>query len=158
MLHYFTAWRHAGVVALLLQLSSFSVACTVCKTTPRSLSWPSPHECKALNQTLGGRLLKPAPPAAVCHSDQRTFNKAVCINTNWTSASTYTDDPVGILSPNWGNDSCLPQSQYPCTGEGIPIYVVNATCAEHVAAGVDFAREHDIRLNVKGSGHDYLGR
>ena len=56
------------------------------------------------------------------------------------------------------NDSCLPDPKYPCTGEGFSIYVVKATSAEHVAAGVNFARNHNIRLNVKGTGHDYLGR
>lgn len=35
---------------------------------------------------------------------------------------------------------------------------MNASSSEHVAAGINFARHHNIRLNVKGSGHDYLGR
>lgn len=38
------------------------------------------------------------------------------------------------------------------------MYVVNATCAEDVKKGVDFAREENVRLVVKASGHDYLGR
>jgi len=29
---------------------------------------------------------------------------------------------------------------------------------EDVKAGVDFARERNVRLIVKGTGHDYLGR
>jgi hypothetical protein len=36
--------------------------------------------------------------------------------------------------------------------------VVNATTAEHVKAVVDFARNNNIRLIVKGTGRDYLGR
>jgi len=35
---------------------------------------------------------------------------------------------------------------------------VNATCKEDVKRGVDFARENDVRLIVKATGHDYLGR
>lgn len=65
---------------------------------------------------------------------------------------------MGIINPNWQFDSCLPSPEVPCTQEGVPIYVINASCSEHVAAGVDFARTHSVRLNVKGSGHDYLGR
>ena len=38
------------------------------------------------------------------------------------------------------------------------MYVVNATCAEDVKKGIDFARERNVRLVVKGTGHDYLGR
>lgn len=36
--------------------------------------------------------------------------------------------------------------------------MVNATCSEDVKMGVDFARENNVRLVVKASGHDYLGR
>lgn len=38
------------------------------------------------------------------------------------------------------------------------VYAVAATTAADVAAAVDFAREHHMRLAVKGTGHDYLGR
>lgn len=36
--------------------------------------------------------------------------------------------------------------------------MINATCKEDVKAGVDFARENNVRLNVKSTGHDYMGR
>jgi FAD/FMN-containing dehydrogenase len=38
------------------------------------------------------------------------------------------------------------------------VYVINATSAADVKAGVDFAREHGVRLIVKNSGHDFVGR
>jgi FAD/FMN-containing dehydrogenase len=41
---------------------------------------------------------------------------------------------------------------------GYPVYVVNATTPEHVAMGVNFAAANNIRLIVKATGHDYLGR
>ena len=65
------------------------------------------------------------------------------------SIETHTDDLRLTL---------VPEPKYPCTGAGFPVYVVNASTSEHVAAGINFARTHHIRLNVKGSGHDYLGR
>src|SRR5262249_47631600 len=37
-------------------------------------------------------------------------------------------------------------------------YAVAAENQRDVAAAVDFAREHHIRLVIKGTGHDYLGR
>jgi hypothetical protein len=131
---------------------------TFCKVTPKSPGWPCAADWEALNRTVDGRLLKPFPQAAVCHPSKPEFNVAVCKKTDWTSATTYADDPIGIINPNWSDDCCLPAPQYPCTGEGFPVFVVNASTAAHVSAGVDFARKHNIRLNVKGSGHDYLGR
>lgn len=33
-----------------------------------------------------------------------------------------------------------------------------AKSKEHVKAGVDFARENDIRLIIRNTGHDFMGR
>ena len=37
-------------------------------------------------------------------------------------------------------------------------WAIAAESAQDLAAGVRFAREHQLRLVVKGAGHDYLGR
>lgn len=37
-----------------------------------------------------------------------------------------------------------------------PPYVVNATEAAHVQAAVRFATEHNLRLNVKNTGHSSM--
>lgn len=72
----------------------------------------------------------------------------------------HSADPISSAFNNWNNDSCLPIPYLPCSGEGYgySVYVVNATTAEHFQRTVPFARERNIRLNVKCSGHDYLGR
>ena len=148
-------------VAALLTFLSLSITAyqpPKCKAVPGSAAWPCHGDWDALNRTIDGRLLKPLPTAAVCHPDEPDYNPAICKSADWTDAETYVNDPIGILNPNWSNDSCLPQPQYPCSGEGFPVYVVNASSSDHVAAGINFARKHNVRLNVKGSGHDYLGR
>lgn len=40
----------------------------------------------------------------------------------------------------------------------IPEYIVEATSAEDVVKGVEFARRHKLRLRIKRTGHDYVGR
>lgn len=45
-----------------------------------------------------------------------------------------------------------------CTLGNAPIFTVNATHADHVAAGILFARRHNIRLVIRDTGHDFLGR
>ena len=131
-----------------------------CKATPSSHGWPSESQWSALNYTLSGQLLKPSPPGAVCHPGQPTFNLASCpvVQAGWKTSVWHTHNPVSVIENNWANDTCLPIPTDPCSGEGYPIYVVNATCAEDVKKGVDFARENNVRLIVKGTGHDYLGR
>ena len=39
-----------------------------------------------------------------------------------------------------------------------PLYTVNATEVADVVAGVNFAREHNVRLVIRNTGHDILRR
>ncbi|KAJ6446711.1 transmembrane alpha-helix domain-containing protein [Purpureocillium lavendulum] len=135
-------------------------AAPACKAFPGSASWPSIASWDKLNDTLGGRLLTPVPPAAVCHPEQATYNADACttLTQQWTSFDFHTRDPVSIMWEQFSNDTCLPDPKYPCSASGYPPYVVNATTPEHVQAGVNFARENDVRLVVKGTGHDDNGR
>jgi FAD/FMN-containing dehydrogenase len=84
----------------------------------------------------------------VCPSVQR----------EWETIFFHVDNPISSAWNNFNNDSCLPIASDPCSGEGYPVYVVNATESAHVQAAVKFAGMHNVRLNVKGTGHDYLGR
>ncbi len=131
-----------------------------CKAIPRSSAWPSDELWKRLNVSVSGRLLMPLPPAAVCDPTLCVFDDKACsgVTRNWTSSNYHASDPVSVQQPNWEHDACLPTSTHPCNTSQFPVYVINATEACHVQAGVKFANENRIRLNVKGTGHDYLGR
>ena len=132
-----------------------------CKAVPGTTSWPSASAWDALNTTLCGNLIAPTPPGAVCHPDQPSYNNATCavVANLWTTSWTFhSEDPVSVGENNWSNDTCLPYSKDPCNGVGYPVYVVNASQPEHVQAGVNFARESNVRLIVKGTGHDFRGR
>jgi hypothetical protein len=131
-----------------------------CKTVPGSKLWPSNDEWSSLNQALSGRLIKPSPPGAVCHPTPPTFDPVACpaVVAGWHTTQWHSDDPVSVSENNLTNDTCLSIPMAPCSSEGYPIYVVNATCTEDVKLGVDFARKYNIRLIVKGTGHDYMGR
>lgn len=133
-----------------------------CKAVPGTPSWPSDSAWTTLNNTISGALIKSVPPGGVCHPGQPNYNKnASCaaVEELWTSSwAFHEDDPVSNAFNNWNNDSCLPYPQYPCSDLGYPVYVINATKPEHVQAGVNFARENNVRLVVKTSGHDFRGR
>ncbi|CZR51587.1 related to isoamyl alcohol oxidase [Phialocephala subalpina] len=158
-----------------------------CKSVPGDPSWPSPQTWTDLNTTLGGQLLQPNPPGAVCHPTHATYNATICAEVQllWSSEFFHQRDPISAEWNNWNNDSCLPDERFPCSSVGsreqnqlrgveietfpeeavtddlgvrYPIFVVNATAAAYVKAGVDFARKYNIRLIVKSSGHDYVGR
>jgi hypothetical protein len=156
----------ASVLFLLpLALSSKASAASalnapLCKAAPQSPSWPSEKEWNTLNTTLGGQLLRPLAPAAPCHSGQASYNDTVChnIRTSFANANWHAQHPTSTLFQNWNGFSCSLDSTTPCSVTGYPVYVVNATSPEHVRLAVEFAKANNIRLNVKSTGHDYLGR
>ena len=131
-----------------------------CKALPKSPDWPNEAAWTALNSSLCGRLIKSVPPGAVCHPEQATYNAITCpaVQAGFLTSIWHSNDPVSSIVNNWNNDTCLPYPTVPCSGEGYPVYVVNASSKEDVKAGVDFARQWNVRLIVKGTGHDYLGR
>ncbi|KAK2592435.1 hypothetical protein QQS21_009851 [Conoideocrella luteorostrata] len=131
-----------------------------CKAYPGTAGWPSPQAWAELNESLDGRLLTPTPPAAACHSGHPLFNLLACAaaTKGWTSYEWHSRDPVSMIVVQYTNDTCLPDPKAPCSAQGYPAYVVNATTAEHIKLGIAFAREHNIRLVVKSTGHDFIGR
>src|SRR6266536_3078332 len=152
-----TMW-HAQQFAILvfaIKLVPFTNAISptkhsACKATPGSHDWPSESSWSKLNRTLSGRLIQPPAPGAVCYPGQPTFNAATCpaIQAEWLTAAFHTEDPVSSVQNNWNNDTCLPYANDTCSGKGYPVYVINATCAEDVKIGVDFARKNNVRLIV----------
>lgn len=65
------------------------------------------------------------------------------------------------MSPFWLNDSCNPFLSSPnstCTLDNTASYAINVTDAASVIAGIEFSQQKNIRLSIKNTGHDYLGR
>ncbi|KAK3694284.1 hypothetical protein B0T22DRAFT_506654 [Podospora appendiculata] len=131
-----------------------------CKAVPGTASWPSKNSWASLNRSTGGRLLQPAPPGAVCHPGQPTYNATECpaVQSGWSTFEFHQADPISTYWNQWNNDSCLPEGGLPCSGQGYPVHVINATTSDHARLGVDYARRHNIRLVIKSSGHEFLGR
>lgn len=113
-----------------------------CKAVPGDPGWPSADRWAALNSTVGGRLIAPVPPAAPCHAEQPSYDEATCANLKeaFKTYEFYVGIPVGSQVPGWDNDTCLPLETAPCSAAGYPAYVINATSALDVKAGVDFGK------------------
>lgn len=71
-----------------------------------------------------------------------------------------TDQPAAALWTYFTNETCRPTGNRnePCTLGYYGVYVILAKTHEHVQAGVNFARTHDLRLIIRNTGHDFLGR
>lgn len=132
----------------------------ICKAQPGTSAWPSEQAWNLLNTSVSGKLLKPLPPGAVCDPTLDVFEVETCLEVaaNYTKSNYHAGDPLSVQQPNWEHDACLPTTSRPCNTSQYPVYVINATDALAVQTGVRFARQNRVRLNVKGTGHDYLGR
>ncbi|GAA5901360.1 hypothetical protein JCM6882_007756 [Rhodosporidiobolus microsporus] len=78
------------------------------------------------------------------------FQNGQGLSPDFPFPSNLTALPVAV-----GDNSTAPTSAH---GDRTPAYVLEARSAEDVVAAVNFAREHKLRLRVKNTGHDYLGR
>jgi hypothetical protein len=104
-------------------------------------------DCSALAAKVGNRLLDAGGPLAACRAggDGPEFAAALASRRNpWA----IEDDPGAFQTTGWHGAYVSAHSPR----------VVAAESVADIAAAVNFAREHDAGLVIKGTGHDYLGR
>lgn len=110
-------------------------------------NWPSLAEWQMLNKKVGGRLIQVESLMSQCADDQ---GSKACLE-----AWDILKNPYSIQAYPWGTQS---------TGwlEGwspsVSPYAVAAEITRDIVSAVKFARKHNLKLVVKGTGHDYLGR
>jgi hypothetical protein len=139
---------------------NFVPAVPRCKHVPGSAGWPSDAEWANLRQQVGGRLLKPSAPAAACHRNVQSEGAPSCaqVNAGWGTHEFHINHPTSTIWQLWNNFSCPVSPSAPCSTSGYPVYVVAAQVTKDVQSAVNFARTRNIRLNIKATGHDFLGR
>lgn len=118
-----------------------------CRCSPDQSCWPDTKSWQGLQQKLTGRLIKPVRALDVCVKDA---SSKACAKVLKTSHNPF------LLQNNAGDSQS--QGWLNAWENQASPYAIEATSTEDVRAGVNFAREHHLRIVVKGAGHDYLGR
>jgi hypothetical protein len=152
-----------------------------CKVYPGEEGWPSVEEWDKFNETVNGRLLGPVVPlSAPCHhGGLGTYNAAECnaLTDEWYYTPVHLSrrslnahmlfappnqniDPSDIMWPLFTNNTCLYNTNQstPCTIGYYPVYVVNVTSAEEISTTIKYAEKKNLPLNIKNTGHDFLGK
>jgi FAD/FMN-containing dehydrogenase len=108
---------------------------------------PSAVNWQALRDQVGDRLIQVQSPLASCMTEA---GGATCSATLQSLRNPFfnEDEPGATQTTGW-LDAWTP---------AVSPYAVAAESAPDIAAAVTFARENKIKLVVKGTGHDYLGR
>ncbi len=113
---------------------------------PGEPGWPDPAEWAKLRMHVGGRLVKVKSPFAACtpHPDSPACTELF----ENLQDPFYIGDSVALTETLGWTDAWTSQAS---------TYAVLPQSSADVAAAVNFAREHRVRLVVKGGGHSYVG-
>jgi FAD/FMN-containing dehydrogenase len=116
------------------------------RVRPGDTAWPSAASWQKLKDTVGGNLIKVRSLFSECESDPKG---AACLEVIKEIHNPYYigDQPGGTQISGW-LDAWTPAPS---------AYAIAAQSASDVAAGINFARENNLRLVVKGGAHSYQG-
>ncbi|GIK03828.1 hypothetical protein Aspvir_007903 [Aspergillus viridinutans] len=118
----------------------------------------------ALNRSIDGTLVAVQPVAAPCHINP---NSTACqeVTAQWSNSVWRAAQPGAVQWENWAawpehNESCYVEiaPYVPCKQGRISLYSAVVQNTRHIQEAVRFAKRHTIRLAIKNSGHDFLGR
>jgi hypothetical protein len=140
-----------------------------CRAIPGDYSWPSLADWNALNKTVGGRLIATIPIGALCHRTYRSqtgdiasYDQQKCqeLRDSWFLPETHLASSSSPMAYAFSNNSCNPwlDPTVSCTIGRHVVYAINALGPSDIQQGVKFAKAQKIRLVIRNTGHDYLGR
>ncbi len=140
----------AGVIPLLpifgSQRSKPAHAGPIRRARPSDPAWPSAERWDRLNRDVGGQLVQLKSPLDACAN---AADSAACNEFFKELKNPYAigDNPALTQTTGWADAwSSAPSA-----------YAVAARTTQDVVAAVNFARENNLRLVVKGGGHSYQG-
>jgi FAD/FMN-containing dehydrogenase len=113
---------------------------------PSDAAWPSQAAWKQLNEAVGGNLISVNFPLSVFKTHP-SGDAAKSLAQNIRNPYYIGDQPGLTQSLGWVDAWATQPS----------VYAVAARNAHDIAEVVNFARENDLRLVVKGGGHSYQG-
>ena len=114
------------------------------RVRPGDPSWPSDEQWSQLGKRVGGRLIRLLSPMETCRTDPSTCSE---LFKRLKNPYAIGDDPALTQTLGWVDAWTSAPS----------VYAVAAESSSDVIAAVNFAREHRLRLVVKGGGHSYQG-
>lgn len=113
---------------------------------PSDANWPSKSAWKQLNEAVGGHLIPVDFPLAVAETDPTSA--AAKLFWGQVRNPYYIGGQPGLTQTLGWVDAWATKPS---------VYAVAARNAQDIAEAVNFARENDLRLVVKGGGHSYQG-
>jgi len=143
---------------------------TQCRCIYGDRCWPTDAEFSSLSSLLSQPLIHPLPTAYPCYPSSSSTPAGNCseVQALYTDGIFRSDNPGSMqnanfetyLFPNGTIDACYLNVtlNIPCKQGSIPPIGVDIRKTGDAQAAVNFAKKKNLRLVVKNTGHDYLGR
>ena len=131
---------------VLNQAATIPLLASGSRVRPGDPAWPVEANWARLNSAVGGRLIKVGSPLAACREAADTANCRETLK-NLRNPFYVRDQPGATQCSGWAEAWMSAPSAYAVAAEGVA----------DVVAAVNFARENNLRLVIKGGGHSYQG-
>ncbi|KAI1641131.1 isoamyl alcohol oxidase [Biscogniauxia mediterranea] len=150
----------ALTAAALSALSPALAASDDCRCFPGDACWPSEETWSSFNSTVGGKLIKTVPIGSVCHDPQYDEEACEALKAVWLDPEVHIESSHSVQSALFANASCDPLAprEAPCVIGTYVQYAVNVSNANEISKTLKFANEKNIRLVIRNTAHDYLGK
>lgn len=131
-----------------------------CRCFPGDECWPGESTWQEFNETVGGNLIATVPLGSPCHHPNYNAEQCEYLRSQWTSPEVHYESPSSPMAPYFANHSCNPFSEpdTPCEVGAYVQYSVKVSEPADVAKTIWFANHHNIRVVIRNSAHDYLGK
>ncbi|KAF9235770.1 hypothetical protein BU15DRAFT_64606 [Melanogaster broomeanus] len=139
-----------------------------CLCTSDQSCWPTISEFDQLQSQVSQPLIHPLPTASACYPTSAPSGNCTDViqsayDGNWRSSM-----PGSMEAPNFETftfkngtiDACYINATITgsCGQGSVPVIGVDARSVTDIQAAINFAVKYNLKLVVKNTGHDYLGR
>ncbi|KAF9458244.1 hypothetical protein BDZ94DRAFT_1174028 [Collybia nuda] len=151
-----------------LPFTRFAFGKLSCRCLYGEKCWPKVKDFSDLASQLSQPLLHPKPPGSACYPPDSPSENCSKVMVNMHNSHWRSDQSGSMQAPNFETHTFLngtisacyidTMPSFPCTQGSIPEIGVDARSIQDVQAAVKFSLKHTLRLVIKNTGHDYLGR
>jgi hypothetical protein len=137
---------------------------------PGQKCWPTLQQWQQLNQTIDGHLYQTIPLGAPCYKNSPYFDQDTCsvVQRDYNSSLDRVSHYGQTFWQNWeacGTSACSLLSLDPteqlytnCSLGSLAAYYIDVRKPAHISAALQFSNQHNIRISIKNTGHDFYGR
>ncbi|PNY26844.1 Uncharacterized protein TCAP_03229 [Tolypocladium capitatum] len=151
---------HAATLGAVQAVAAGTGYASSCLCLPGDACWPSNEIWAQFNSTVSGSLVATVPIGSPCHDPTYDAEACAALQAQWTNPLTHIHSSSSVMQPYFANQSCDPftDRSKPCTLGNYVSYAVKVKGDADVAAALRFAKLHNIRIVIRNTGHDFLGR